>query len=152
MLSEITNFYFLTDRIAASGQPSEAQLEEVRDAGYEVVINLALHDNPEYSLPDEKGTVEGLGMDYIHIPVLFDHPTQQNLEDFFEAMRENEDRKVLVHCAMNYRVSAFMGLYLRVVKKMSHAESFTLMCKVWEPDEVWAPFIADALKAHGIED
>jgi protein tyrosine phosphatase (PTP) superfamily phosphohydrolase (DUF442 family) len=151
MLSEIKNFYYLTELIATSGQPTESQLAEIRAAGYEVVINLALHDNPEYSLPDERGTVEKLGMHYIHIPVLFDHPTTQNLEDFFQAMRENENRKVLVHCAMNYRVSAFMGLYLRIVKKMTHAESFTLMCKVWEPDEVWAPFIAEALKAHGIE-
>lgn len=151
MLSEIKNFYYLTDLIATSGQPTESQLAEIRDAGYEVVINLALHDNPEYSLPDEKGTVEKLGMRYIHIPVKFDHPTKQNLEDFFQAMRENENSKVLVHCAMNYRVSAFMGLYLRIVRKMTHAESFTLMCKVWEPDEVWAPFIAEALKAHGIE-
>jgi len=152
MLSEIKNFYYLTDRIAASGQPSEAQLEEIRYAGYEVVINLALHDNPEYSLPDEKGTVEKLGMAYIHIPVLFDHPTTKDLNAFFQAMQENESRKVFVHCAMNYRVSAFLGLYLRIVKKMSHAESFTLMCKVWEPDEVWAPFIANALKEHEVED
>lgn len=152
MLSEINNFYYLTDQIAASGQPSEAQFAEIRDAGYEVVINLALHDNPEYSLPDEKGTVEKLGMRYIHIPVQFDHPTTEDLEKFFQAMQENESRKVLVHCAMNYRVSAFMGLYLRIVNRMSHEESFVLMCKVWEPDEVWAAFIADALKAHGVED
>jgi protein tyrosine phosphatase (PTP) superfamily phosphohydrolase (DUF442 family) len=152
MLSEIKNFYYLTDLIAASGQPSEAQLEEIHKAGYEVVINLALHDNPEYSLPDEKGTVEKLGMHYIHIPVLFDHPTTENLDLFFQAMRENESRKVFVHCAMNYRVSAFMGLYFRIVKNMPHGESFVLMCKIWEPDEVWAAFIADALKGHGIED
>lgn len=110
MLSEINNFYYLTDRIAASGQPSESQIQEIRDAGYEVVINLGLLGDPEYSLPDEKGTVEKLGMRYSHIPVQFDHPTTKDLDAFFQVMQENESRKVFVHCAMNYRVSAFMGL------------------------------------------
>ena len=150
MLNQIKNFHQLNDRIATSGQPSEAQLEAISQADYLTVINLALHDNPEYSLPDERGLVKDLGMRYIHIPVQFDHPTLKDLDKFFDAMRGNEQRRVYVHCAMNYRVSVFIGLYLRVVKTLPHAEAFALMSKVWEPNEVWAKFIADALKQNGI--
>lgn len=146
MLTKIKNFHQLNDRIATSGQPSEAQLEAISREGYETVINLALHDNPEYSLPDERGVVEGLGMRYIHIPVQFDHPTLEDLNKFFDAMRENDQRKIFVHCAMNYRVSVFIGLYLRKMKKLPHADAFALMNKVWKPNEVWAKFIAEALK------
>jgi len=41
---------------ATSGQPTEAQLAAVADAGYEVVVNLALHDDPRCSLADEAVT------------------------------------------------------------------------------------------------
>lgn len=146
MLTKIKKFHQLNDRIATSGQPSEAELAAISQAGYETVINLALHDNPEYSLPDERGTVEGLGMRYIHIPVQFDHPTLEDLNKFFDAMRENGQRRIYVHCAMNFRVSAFIGLYLRMVKKLPRADAFALMKKVWEPNEVWSKFIDDALK------
>jgi protein tyrosine phosphatase (PTP) superfamily phosphohydrolase (DUF442 family) len=152
MLSDIKNFYYFTDLIAVSRQPTEAQLHDIQEAGYKVVINLGLHDNPKYSLPDDRGTVEVLGMTYIHIPVQFGHPTRQDLDAFFRAMKANKSRKVYVHCAMNYRGSAFMELYLRIKSKLPHEQAFVLMCKIWEPDKVWAGFIADALKTYGIRD
>jgi hypothetical protein len=33
-------------------------LHEIAKAGFNVVINLAMHDDPNYSLPDEAGLVE----------------------------------------------------------------------------------------------
>lgn len=33
-------------------------------AGYDVVINLALHDDPRYSLKDEAASVRALGLEY----------------------------------------------------------------------------------------
>jgi protein tyrosine phosphatase (PTP) superfamily phosphohydrolase (DUF442 family) len=48
--------------------------------------NLALHDDPRYSLKDEAGCVRDLDMEYIHIPVQFKAPTEENLLAFFAAM------------------------------------------------------------------
>ena len=83
MLNEIKNFQILSDSISSAGQPLEDQLKFVKEAGFEVVINLGLLNNPEYSLRDEAGSIRALGMEYIHIPVIFEQPTIQNLEDFF---------------------------------------------------------------------
>ena len=58
------NFRQVDDRLATCGQPTEEQLADARASGVDVVINLALHDDPRYSLPDERGTVEALGMSY----------------------------------------------------------------------------------------
>ncbi|HUV16454.1 MAG TPA: protein tyrosine phosphatase family protein [Pelolinea sp.] len=149
MLTDIPYYFPLTGDVASAGQPSEAQLREVQAAGFSLVINLALHDNPEYSLPDERGTVEGLGMKYIHIPVQFDHPTQENLAAFFEAMAQNEGRKIFVHCAVNMHVSVFLGLYLRIKKGHEKEKAFELMRKVWEPNEVWSAFITAMLNSYG---
>src|SRR3954471_24907015 len=108
---DIYNYRKVDASLSTSGQPTEAQLRALAADDFKVVINLALHNDPKYSLPDEAGLVRSLGLTYTHIPVQFAEPTTQNLLDFFKAMDENANRKTLVHCAANYRVTAFLGLY-----------------------------------------
>ena len=60
-------------------------------------------------------------------------------------MDARSGQKMLVHCAANYRVTAFIGLY-RVIRLGWTLESaFEPMRSVWEPDATWARFIADML-------
>src|SRR5207248_5989469 len=79
-LSDIYNFRQVSPDLASSGQPREHQLAAIAEAGYNVVINLALHNDPRYSLPDEAASVRALGLDYVHIPVQFGAPTESDLE------------------------------------------------------------------------
>jgi protein tyrosine phosphatase (PTP) superfamily phosphohydrolase (DUF442 family) len=148
-ISEARNFRRVSGRLLTCGQPSEAQLASARAAGVQVVVNLALHDDPRYSLRDERGTVESLGMTYVHIPVRFGAPTEEDLLTFFAAMDEHHDDALLVHCGANYRVSAFVGLYDAIRLKRPRAEAFSLMNSVWMPDAVWAHFIENMLSKHG---
>jgi protein tyrosine phosphatase (PTP) superfamily phosphohydrolase (DUF442 family) len=127
--------------LATSGQPKEKLLAEIAQAGYQVVINLALHDDPRYSLPDEAGTVRSLGMEYVHIPVQFDNPTRQDLDAFFAAMDRSRGKRTWVHCAANKRVTAFVGLYRALREGWETGRAFELMEGVWQPDEVWQRFI-----------
>jgi protein tyrosine phosphatase (PTP) superfamily phosphohydrolase (DUF442 family) len=128
-------------------------LAAARDAGVEVVINLALHDDPRYSLPDERGTVESLGMTYRHIPVQFGQPVESDLLSFFDVMDSVSDRRVLIHCAANYRVTAFLGLYRHLRQGWPADRAFELMNGVWTPDEVWTEFIrAMRTKHRGAQD
>ena len=60
-LSDIYNFRQVSADLASSGQPREHQLAVIAEAGYNVVINLALHNDPRYSLPDEAASVRALG-------------------------------------------------------------------------------------------
>lgn len=144
---DIFNFLEIDRTLSTSGQPTEAQLSELAVAGYAVIINLALHDDPRYSLKDETATVESLGMKYIHIPVPFDAPSKSDLTAFFEAMESNRGRKMHVHCAANLRVSAFLGLYFSIREEKSKEEAFAPMRSIWEPDSVWSSFI-DAMLAE----
>ena len=144
MIEDIAAYLKLTDQIATSGQPNETQFADIAQAGYQLVINLAL-TGKEYSLPDEAGTVRSLGMEYIHIPVIWNRPTRQNLDDFFAAMDANKDKNVFVHCAANMRVSAFIALY-RIKRLGWQAEdAFQYMLKIWRPEGVWAAFIQEVL-------
>jgi uncharacterized protein (TIGR01244 family) len=135
----------IDDRLATSGQPSEAQLAQVAAAGFDVVINLALHDDPRYSLPDEAGTVRSLGMDYVHIPVQFKAPTLGDLAQFCAAMDAAHGRKTYVHCAANLRVTCFLGLYRVLRLGWDKDAAFEPMRRMWQPDEVWSAFIDQAL-------
>jgi hypothetical protein len=85
-ISETRNFRALGTTLLTSGQPNEDQLADAARQGCTVVINLALHDDPRYSLRDEPATVRDLGMQYIHIPVQFANPTEENLLAFCAAM------------------------------------------------------------------
>jgi len=147
-VADIYNFRPIDDRLSTSGQPSETQLRAVAAEGYEVIINLALHDQPRYSLPDETGLVTCLGMEYVHIPVQFDAPQEKDLLAFFTAMEKYKQRKVLVHCAANMRVTAFLGLYRFIKQGMTNTEAFAPMKSIWEPDEIWAAFLARVLAKY----
>lgn len=150
LVSEIYNFRPIDEMLSTSGQPTESQLRTAAAEGYEVIINLALHDDPRYSLPDEKNLVEGLWIEYIHIPVQFDSPQEEDLLAFFRAMEKYKHQKKLVHCAANMRVTAFLGLYRLLRLGMEENEAFEPMQSVWEPDEVWASFIARTISKNAL--
>jgi protein tyrosine phosphatase (PTP) superfamily phosphohydrolase (DUF442 family) len=148
-MTDVHNYRAVNDALCTSGQPSAEQLASIAAAGYQVVINLALHDDPRYSLPDEAGTVQSLGLSYVHIPVQFAAPSEADLMAFFAEMQANQGRKIWVHCAANYRVSAFLGLYRVIKQGWERERAFELMRGLWQPNEVWSAFIETMLARHG---
>lgn len=137
------------DTLSTAGKPTEAQLAAIAHEGYQIVINLAQHNDPRYSLKDERGLVESLGMLYIHIPVDFQNPQETDLVAFIEAMEKHLGKKIFLHCAANIRVSAFLGLYNAIKKKEPLGKAFELMDSIWKPTPVWASFISAMLKKYG---
>jgi uncharacterized protein (TIGR01244 family) len=148
-LSSIYNYRTVDESLCTSGQPTAAQLAAIAAAGFATIINLALHDDPRYSLPDESGVVKSLGLAYVHIPVQFAAPTEADLLAFFSAMDAHSGEKLWVHCAANIRVSAFLGLYRVIRLGWAVEPAFELMRGLWPADEVWSSFIASALEKHG---
>lgn len=142
MLESITNFLQIDPRLATAGQPSREQLAEVAAEGYELVINLLPQSE---ILPDEEQAVRTLGMAYLHIPVIWDAPTRENLDQFFAALDENRPRKVFVHCMMNMRVAAFVFLYRVLREGVPVEEAREIVRKVWEPNPTWAKFMEQQL-------
>ena len=135
----ILNTIVINERITTSGQPSPNQFFEIADTGFTSVINLAMPDSTN-ALPDEGGFVTEAGMNYFHIPVPFEAPTRSHLNLFLKLMRILEQEKVWVHCALNWRVSAFMHHYQRGALKLSEAERVPML-KNWEPDKIWLEFL-----------
>jgi protein tyrosine phosphatase (PTP) superfamily phosphohydrolase (DUF442 family) len=138
----IYNFYKVSDLLACSGQPLEGQLPVAASDGYRVVINLGLADG-KYALKDEAASVKELGLSYYHIPVLFDNPQTDDLLAFIGLMNNHAGEKTLVHCAANYRASAFTGLYLFAVEKLDEEALHLFIEEIWQPDAVWEQFIEE---------
>jgi uncharacterized protein (TIGR01244 family) len=147
-ITAIFNYRPVDEKLATAGQPTVEQLAAVAHEGFAVVVNLLPHDHPRYALPGEPDLVRSLGMKYVYIPVVFDAPTEADLVAFFGAMEEHAGAKVFVHCAANWRVSAFLGLYRAIKKGEPTDEAFALMKTVWEPNEVWESFISATLEKH----
>lgn len=132
----------IDERITTSGQPSEEDLTAIAKLGVRTVINLALHSH-EKALPDEAATVAALGMDYVHIPVPFDAPTEEHFRRFCDAMAAAGDGPIHVHCIINARVSAFFYRYGHDVLGLSEPAARAAMDSIWRPGGVWADFIGD---------
>ncbi|SHN09785.1 protein tyrosine phosphatase family protein [Mucilaginibacter sp. OK098] len=144
-MTAIFNFHKVSDIITCSGQPTEEQLKQLATEQYRVIINLAPHNN-KFALPDETASVKALDMKYCNIPVAFDNPQLSELTDFIELMRQYSSQKTLVHCAANYRASAFTGLYLFAAEKLNETQMQLFIEEVWQPDAVWQQFIDESLE------
>lgn len=146
MITKIYNFLQYDDHLLTSGQPTEAQLAEIAAAGVQTVINLALPTS-DNALPNERVTVEALGMEYVHIPVIWEAPTRTDLDAFMDALDARRGQKLYVHCAANYRVSCFVALYRILRLGWTPEEAFAFTRRIWNPDEdpVWKAFIEAVL-------
>jgi protein tyrosine phosphatase (PTP) superfamily phosphohydrolase (DUF442 family) len=145
-LSEITNYLAISDKLGTAGQPTAEQFAAIQAAGYEIVINLAMPDSTN-ALPNENELVTAEGMDYVHIPVVWESPTVEDLERFFAVMDQNQDRKVFVHCVLNMRVSCFVFLYRALRLGIPVEEAWQDVLAIWEPNEVWQRFVDELSKA-----
>ncbi len=148
MLEDIYHFLKLNDRLFTGGMPTAEQLADASRAGVQVVINLAMPDS-ERALRDEASIVKSLDMQYIPIPVVWDHPLRRDLDEFMEAMDAHSGEVVLVHCQANYRVTGFVTLYRILRLGWDPTEAFKDMRRIWTPEDypVWRKFIQDNLSA-----
>lgn len=146
-LLNIRNYRRIDQQLATAGQPQADQFVII-GRHFDCVINLALPDSPG-ALADEAARVRHAGRDYVHIPVNFKEPAAANLEAFFQTMQARAQQHVFVHCALNWRVSAFVFLYRVIRKEVALSKAYADLQAVWTPNAIWQSFIDSALHQHG---
>ncbi|GJM06243.1 MAG: hypothetical protein DHS20C09_22390 [marine bacterium B5-7] len=140
MLENIKTYRRISESLHTSAQPTTDQFKSIKQAGVDMIINLALPDSPD-AIVNESEIVQEYKMNYVHIPVDFKKPETTDLVCFFQAMEKNKEKNVLVHCAYNWRVSCFVYLY-RVIKQDCNDDTAKQdMLAIWKPDEIWQSFI-----------
>ena len=139
-LSLIRDFLWIDERLGTSGRVLPEQLPWIAEAGFECVINLLPEESDSW-FPEEPGIVESLGLEFVCIPVIWRNPTTENLEAFYAALDMRQGQKLFVHCAANMRASAFIYLW-RLRNGEDETEAAADLRDIWEPDGIWAEFIA----------
>ncbi len=145
-LTAITNFLAISERLLTGGMPTWKQLFLLKNAGVETVINLTPDDSPK-ALKDEKSVVAECGLEYIHIPVIWEQPCLTDLSLFFQTMDARVNHTIFIHCVLNMRVSVFVYLYRRICQNMPEKLAYTPVLQIWTPNPTWEAFISSAL-AH----
>lgn len=142
------NFRCLSDTVTTSGVVGAERLSRLAEDGYSALINL-LPDDSQHAVPDEKGLVTGQGLRYVYIPVDWDAPARDDFDAFCAAMDTLDGGKVHIHCAANFRVSAFYGLYAAGRGTWSWQEAEANIRSLWNPEEfpAWKSLI-DSVRAE----
>jgi uncharacterized protein (TIGR01244 family) len=142
--TEIYNYRKVNEDLITGGQPTEGQLRAAATEGFTAVINLApIH--PEHPLKDEAGLVQSLGMIYHHIPVVWQEPKESDFEAFESAMQQTSGSRLLIHCAANFRVTAFYSLYAIKNLGWSPVQAREFRESIWAGSDypVWNNFIGE---------
>lgn len=139
-ISDILHCQKIHDNLYSSGQPTPAQLELMAQAGVSSVINLALTDASNslmhQSIHEDRVVLE-LGMNYIHLPLLWERPCATQAFLAIKLIHHLQDQLIWVHCAKNWRVASLMSLYRRFYMQMPLEQAEALLHEIWQPDETW---------------
>ncbi len=140
------NYKKVSDFISTAGVISEEQLQQLGDEGFEAVINL-LPPNNEYAIKNEASIVTEQGIAYDCIPVEFSSPKNSEYQKFAEKMLMLSEKKLMVHCAANYRVSAFYSIYAFYNLGWTDSQVYEWIASIWAINEhpVWERFVAEML-------
>lgn len=130
------NYVQVSPTLATSGVVPAEEFSAICNAGYRTVINLLPNDN-KYAIQDEGSIVSDLGMKYVHIPIDIDDPTLGDWALFDAAMGAESESPTWVHCAANWRVSAFVGLYAQINLGWTRERAETFMAEIWQPTPPW---------------
>ena len=143
-LEDILAYARISENLATSGQMKYDQIETIKKAGFEVIVNLATANKVGNAM--EGFLVTDQGMTYVQIPIDFDKPALRDLDMFMDVMDANKDRKVHVHCGSSKRASTFTYLYRTLRLEVPEDAARKALEAVWDPstEKQWAGLIEQA--------
>jgi len=130
-ISSTRNFYQFNDQLLTSGQPGKVQLESASADGVEVVINIVPSSESIFN-PREGDILAKQGIEYLHTPVNWKSPKDDEIVRFIAAMDSVKDRTVLVHCWANARASALVHVYRMIQNAENREADYKELKLVWK--------------------
>jgi protein tyrosine phosphatase (PTP) superfamily phosphohydrolase (DUF442 family) len=136
-LSSTLNYQEINPNLLSMGQIDFDQIATLPEAQVDLVINLT--QNPSDRMAREGYDISQLGINYVHIPVDWSSPADSDYKLFAQLLQAAGPQKVLVHCDANYRASAFIYLYRRLVLNTDEAQARADLDTIWEK-EAWKAY------------
>jgi len=103
----------ITPEITVGGQPTADNIRELKERGFQTVINLRAPDEKNL-LKDEKRHVEDNCMDYASIPVASQTLDEAAVQRFSTTVGAKNSQPVYVHCGSGGRAGVLALLYLAI--------------------------------------
>ena len=104
----IQNFLKINTEVCTGGQPTLAQLAELKAQGITTVINLRTAGEAGFDAAAEEAETKKLGMKYFHIPVSNQAgPKDEQADEFLKVTDDAKNRPFFIHCGSANRVGAF---------------------------------------------
>jgi protein tyrosine phosphatase (PTP) superfamily phosphohydrolase (DUF442 family) len=147
-IEQAYNFIQIDELVSSSGSISEIALI---DEGFHLVVNLLPNDN-EHARATEKQEFESLGVDYEYVPVDWNNPQIEAYESFESILKHYQNKKIHVHCAANFRATAFYGVYGYRNLGWSEMQLYDLIASIWNIEEypLWEKYVSDLITAEYI--
>ncbi len=142
LLSEIRNYRQLSPVFSSAGMPKLNELTSLKLNGFQHIINLI-----PGNFDDEQEKSIALNMSFEQIEVDWHEPKLADFQQFVELIKTYQQEKVLVHCRLNYRASAFAYLYQTTQLGVDESTARQEMHSVWQPEGTWLEFI-NTVKHH----
>lgn len=141
-VNEAYNYREINEHLSLSGVINEEQLASLSAEGYGALINLLPEEN-EYSVSTERDIVQQQGLDYTYIPVDFNQPSIKQFQAFADALDRCKNKRTIVHCAANYRVSAFYAIYAYKNLGWTRQQALDFIGSIWVTADYprWQEFI-----------
>jgi uncharacterized protein (TIGR01244 family) len=104
----IQNFMKVNTEFCTGGQPTPAQLAELKAQGITTIINLRAPGEAGFDAAAEEAETKKLGMKYFNIPVSNQAgPKDEQADEFLKLTDDAKNRPVFIHCGSANRVGGF---------------------------------------------
>ena len=116
-LPPIRNFLQATPQFCTGGQPRLEHFAKLKADGVKAVLNL--RQPSEHRADEERAAVEQAGLKYFNIPVVYQNPTDAQVDEFLKITDDPANRPMFIHCTAAIRVGAFWTIRRAVRDGMS---------------------------------
>lgn len=130
------NFFKYDEKLASGAQPTIDQLIDLKNDGYEVVVNIST-SSARNALKNEAEIVEKLGLYYVHFPVDCSDLQPIHYKTFEGIMNGLASKKVFVHCGGNIKSSNLIHMYQVLLEGKDEKESFEILTRIQSPETKW---------------
>ena len=139
-VSGIKNFGQVTSHLYRGAQPAEKGYDLLAKMGVDIVIDL--RDEKDL-IERERQAIESRHIRFVSIPWSAWHaPTAAQVQQFFEILRSNPDKRLFVHCEVGAdRTGTLMALYRIAGQQWKLSDALHEM-HVYHYHEFWFPHLA----------
>ena len=107
-LPPIRNFLQVTPQFCTGGQPRIEHFAKLKAEGVKAVLNL--RQPTEHRADEERAAVEQAGLKYFNVPVVYQNPTDAQVDEFLKITDDAANRPMFIHCTAAVRVGAFWAI------------------------------------------